>query len=299
MKRLTLIAGILAVSATALSAQNYYLLEPHASWNSGHWELVNNEFGWYTSATTKSNANRLVTFDPSGNYHNNGRVLFTQSTADTFDGASLTLSGGRLELRASDTTSVSYFSTINNVIVGSAGSAIGTGNFDNTQGSGINITNLTLNGNLLLEPAGSRQVRVNITNLTGAGDLTTGFNATSRGVVSVANAAGYTGNIVASIGRLDFNSSFSSAGGLVLNSGSELVLDQNLSFTSVTIGSTVLAEGTYTFAQLNSAYDAYFVNGGSGSITVSAIPEPSTFAALAGVVALGAVGLRRRRLVRA
>ncbi|MET0261457.1 MAG: PEP-CTERM sorting domain-containing protein, partial [Rariglobus sp.] len=38
--------------------------------------------------------------------------------------------------------------------------------------------------------------------------------------------------------------------------------------------------------------------GTDGLLTVSAIPEPSTYAALAGVIMLGSAALRRRRITR-
>ena len=45
----------------------------------------------------------------------------------------------------------------------------------------------------------------------------------------------------------------------------------------------------------SSASWSYAFDNGSGDLTISAIPEPSAFAALAGLVGLGLVGCRRRR----
>jgi hypothetical protein len=72
-------------------------------------------------------------------------------------------------------------------------------------------------------------------------------------------------------------------------------LDQDVTFASVSIGGTTLANGTYSFATLNSDFNAFFTDGGSGSITVGAIPEPSTYAALLGLGALGTTLLCKRR----
>jgi hypothetical protein len=74
-------------------------------------------------------------------------------------------------------------------------------------------------------------------------------------------------------------------------------LDQDVTFASVSIGGTTLTNGTYSFATLNSTFDAFFANGGSDSITVGAIPEPSTYAALLGLGALGATILCKRRRI--
>jgi hypothetical protein len=60
------------------------------------------------------------------------------------------------------------------------------------------------------------------------------------------------------------------------------------------ISSTYLAAGTYTAGQLNS-YFSSSVFAGTGSLTIAAIPEPSTHAAIFGALALVAAGISRRR----
>ena len=59
-----------------------------------------------------------------------------------------------------------------------------------------------------------------------------------------------------------------SAGTLTLNQGGVMALHQFCAFASVTIGGTSLANGTYTYAELASAFPAYFLAGGYGAITV-------------------------------
>lgn len=100
-----------------------------------------------------------------------------------------------------------------------------------------------------------------------------------------------TGDIIVGAGMIldidyDRQEFFSS---LALNG--VLTLDQALGFQSATIGGTPLAVGTYDFATLNGLFDAYFTDGGTGSITIAIIPEPSGLALLA----LGGLGLLRRR----
>ena len=68
-----------------------------------------------------------------------------------------------------------------------------------------------------------------------------------------------------------------------------LVLDQDHLFGGLTIGGTTLPAGDYSFEQLNTAFDPYIRDGGTGSITV--VPEPCTLALLAA----GLLALRRRR----
>lgn len=59
-------------------------------------------------------------------------------------------------------------------------------------------------------------------------------------------------------------------------------------------GTITMASNTYDFVGASSGYSGGLVFVGSGN-TISAIPEPSTYALLAGVAALGAVIVRRRQ----
>lgn len=97
---------------------------------------------------------------------------------------------------------------------------------------------------------------------------------------------------------LEFGNNLTLGGALVMSStGADtgtITLDHNVSFASVTLDGTTLANGTYSFSYLNANFDAIFNDGGSGSITVAPVPELR----LACIGLLGSViwlGKRRRR----
>ncbi|MDQ8207516.1 hypothetical protein QEH52_08350 [Coraliomargarita sp. SDUM461003] len=75
-----------------------------------------------------------------------------------------------------------------------------------------------------------------------------------------------------------------------LNLDGIMILDQDHTFGMVQIDGDTLAAGTYSFEDLNSSYDAFFVDGGTGSLTV--VPEPSYFALSLAILAM--VGFSRR-----
>jgi len=130
-----------------------------------------------------------------------------------------------------------------------------------------------------------------------AGTLATGATGTfGAGNVSVAASAALTfGNnaSIADLSTLTFAKT-SSAGSINLNfTGTETV-----GFVFDSVSSTYLNGGTYTATELNSLLASMGGNAvftGTGSLSFSAIPEPATYAALAGALALGVVVIRRRR----
>lgn len=272
------------------SAVNYYLQQNQFSPN--NWSTVNNSNGWYNSP---SGGNQLATFDVTGDYFNNGFSLRTPSTQSTFGGNSLNLSGGSLLLTFHD---ASLDSTVGDLIVAAAGSSISTNNFDNTVGGGLSVTSLTMDGALKLGVNDFRRVRLNINTLLGEGDILVGADSAgsgSRANLSALDASGYLGDVNLNIGRLNFDNDFTSAGGFNIASGTTLVLDQNLTFSALSIQGNSFSEGVYSFSTLNSMYDAIFVDGGTGSITVSSVPEPTTTALAIGVSCLVLAVYRRRR----
>ena len=136
----------------------------------------------------------------------------------------------------------------------------------------------------------------------------TGNTGTANPVLTVSfsgDLSGFTGTLDLGGGSfgtnrvavLDFNQDyFLPATSLSMGaSGTDdiLNLDQDVTFESFTFGVTGLGAGTYDAATLNSLFGNGSQFTGLGSLTV--IPEPSSAVALFGVLALGAVAIRRHR----
>jgi fibronectin-binding autotransporter adhesin len=161
---------------------------------------------------------------------------------------------------------------------------------------------------------GSSNASVNIGNASGSGDsfLRAGGNA-AIGTFTTTGATTLNSDAVFAV---DFNSSLASFDKLVTNgltiSGASLSLSDlgsaalagNQTFTiidntgagSIAGTFTGLSEGAVITIGSNNFTISYA--GGTGNdivLTTSAVPEPSTYAALAGLVTLGVATLRRRR----
>jgi hypothetical protein len=122
----------------------------------------------------------------------------------------------------------------------------------------------------------------------------TAVNSLGLGNFTVVGSQTNVGGTVITGATLDFDYDiFNPTKALTLQgTTSKLILDQNLTFGSVSINSTVLGPGIYTFDQLKSQFEFNIVDGGNGTITV--VPEPvSTTLLLVG--GLGLASMRRRR----
>ncbi len=250
----------------------------------------------------------------ANDYVNSGYTLRTTTGSSTFNGNSLTIqSGGQLLLKPN---SANQTYTINNLILDGgtinhgqpsitnayiAGSItlLSDSNFISNASSyrrstitasvsGSSVFNVSLGASDALTIGSSSNAfngewRVNQHN----GETPMGFFATGNG--SLGNADVFIDTGIAFDVDYDINNSTKS---LVMNG--IMTLDQDHTFGIVQIDGDTLAAGTYSFADLNTAYDAFFADGGTGSLTV--VPEPGSFALVSGMLALTWVALGRRRL---
>ena len=128
--------------------------------------------------------------------------------------------------------------------------------------------------------------------LTGSGTI----DVTGNGIVQFASTITTTGfsgsfNVTGStfdVDATDTNGSF----GLSLSDSGVFDMDTNIVLSSLTIGGTNFDVGTYSYNDFSAAQQAFLVDNGG---TIEVIPEPGTYALLAGCLALTSVMLRRRR----
>lgn len=296
--------ALLPLLAFPVHAQTTYYYKPDNT-TTGNWSASN---AWNTNAAGTGTNHTLSTAN-SNIYNTNAKAMRTTGT--TFAGGSLILSGHSTDagganyslmltspgMTIANLSTQAYDSSNNFVLIRAtlnSATALSSTNF--AVGTETRFHFQTTN---------FRSLNFTLTTLTGSGDMHmgktgAGTDGASTIALSATNASAYTGDIIVYNGTsMDFNSTFTSGGGLSLLSGAVLTLDQSLSFTSLSIGGSSLSAGTYSFATLNGLYDAYFANGGTGSITVTAVPEPSAAAALLGVAALAAFTVRRRLAARA
>lgn len=230
------------------------------------------------------------------------RVLrTTANNASTFSPKLTMLAGGTLNVRGPGTVTELHMN----------GGAIANGqNSSNISLAGtiyidaattVTVNNSTYANNMAISAAliGNNTITVKTTvagaalTLSGNSTQFTGdwnITALSKVVASGTSSLG-SGNIsVASGATLDLNYALDNSSSSLTLDGI-LVLDQNLTFGHVTIAGQSLAGGMYTYADLKDLFSANIADGGSGSITVAAVPEPAAF----GLLSVGLMGLLIRR----
>jgi hypothetical protein len=142
--------------------------------------------------------------------------------------------------------------------------------------------------------------------LTGSSTLHLGAAAQDGKIAFTGNLAGFSGTI--DIGNSSFSPtrnltvSFNNAdlSGATLKMGfytsvDILELSGSVSMSALDFNGTTLSDGTYSVADLNARLGNGSQFTGLGSLTIGAIPEPSTYAALVGLAGLTAAGMGRRR----
>ncbi len=214
-------------------------------------------------------------------------LAMSGGTVSTGTGGNLTIKvGGAHSITFSGATGLNHAGSITNSGAGSSSAIISNVIGSNVTGVAQNssTSSMTFGGANLYSGPTTVSLGTLATNATGT------FGSSS---VTVASGAILTLGNSASFGDLSTLtfSSTSAANSINLNFAGVDTL--GAVYDSVT--ATYLAAGTYTASELNSAL-ASSVFAGTGSFTVSAIPEPSTYAVIFGGMALaGGVWRSRKR----
>jgi hypothetical protein len=131
-----------------------------------------------------------------------------------------------------------------------------------------------------------------------------GSTAPTKTIVFSGDISAFTGTISLGGGEtaatLRFDQGYTNTSlAFVMGTGSTadlLNLNNNLTFGSFSFGVTALSPGTYSATDLNALFGtgSQFLDNG-GSLTIAAVPEPSTVAMFAAVIGLAVAGFGRRR----
>jgi autotransporter-associated beta strand protein len=276
---------------------------------------------------TKTGAGTLTT---NGTSHNNliawdiqaGTVVFANTSGYGAD-RGVTLNGGTLKLSGSNSDLVNNGQafTVNSGVFDLNGKSEAVASVGGTGGfirNGLVSTTSTLyvgggsggsgdgsyagivengSGTLAVTKEGS-----GVQTFTGANTFTGGATVSAGTLATGATGTFGAGNVnVVASAVLTFGNNTSIIDTATLTFASTSTI--NLNFTGAeTVGSvfnsvtsTALAAGTYDAAGLNAYFGGISAFTGTGSITVSAVPEPATYAAMAGLGVLGLAAFRRRR----
>lgn len=276
---------LVAVTPHSAHAASYYLQA-----NQGSPNTWNNTSLWFDApsggSTLASGPNTFVAQDLFANGFN----IRTSDTAAnlTLGDATTTLTfNAKFTTRASFTEGETAF--VNTITTTGTSAHIAAGN-----GSGsIGATNFNVDGTTILSGDGTagRTMRLTAVNLAGAGNFE--FSV-SFAQFNVTNGSGYTGNFTWQGGSttvLEFLADATFGGSAIVPTGGSINLHQDITLAGLTLNGTPLDSGTYSYATLNATYDAFFTDGGSGSITIPAVPEPASL----GMIGLGGLLMLKRR----
>ncbi|MFH1500106.1 MAG: glycoside hydrolase family 5 protein [Verrucomicrobiota bacterium] len=119
-----------------------------------------------------------------------------------------------------------------------------------------------------LKATAGRTLNVSVGKLSGGGETRLHGGGTVR--LDVTDAEHYLGVIRVSSGAVDFENDIFTSGLLVIETGATVVLDQAVSFASLTVAGTEYPIGNYTLADLQAAHPGVFSGTTGGSIAVRA-----------------------------
>jgi hypothetical protein len=197
----------------------------------------------------------------------------------TFSGGSLTIvSGTRLITKGGNGATT----IVSNLILDGGTIQHADGNRTHILEGGLNIA-----APAKIRLAGADRIFELNSLLTGSSDLT--LEGPGRVVLGDAVST-FSGTFIGISDILaDFDQSYS-ASSLDLSSGSQIRIDSNLIFQSVTFGGTPLAPNTYLVSDLNSTFGS-FIDDSSSGLTLTVVPQPTSLAMLG----VGAMALLARR----
>lgn len=303
----TLVAAAFVLMTGAAQATLVVNLQPSADWltatNAGStvWTTVTGDYDNDNGGTpddVRTGVNALTLYSPAGASGFTGsqssRFYYTASVT-TYNSltagndASTVLSNNQINKTASSYDVISFGSsaaTINAAtfaVIWKKEDFLGTGNL---AGNSVNLTSNTALSFLARTPNASSfsyQWLVQIGGVFYVSQEKAFINGTTNGSndndgTTTITSSGLTTTLWASVDLAGPDGILSSVGGTYTTLDLEDIQAVGVYFTSTTAGSKRV-----------------FLSGFSADATISAVPEPSSFAVLAGFFALGMAGLRRRR----
>lgn len=307
------------------------VLDRYASTNSGavHLMGIQNSGGTLTINGAVSGA--ATGGQASGAYVDPTRLQFRNTTATANTNITNVISNGTLTTgglsvyTATDSIGIVRLSG-DNTYSGSTVHQKGTLLINNTSGSGTGTgavsvaSTAVFGGTGFVKPTGTNGITFASGAIVAPGDLTSAGSAIAAGKTLTFDLGSTTGTANFSSGStISINLNAAAAlpadvsehlAFIGLTTGvSQVTFNNNIVNFSVTGG--LLADGTYTLASFSAdnaytgqwtlgtgleAYNAQLIQtANSIQLSISSVPEPSTYAAFAGLVAIGAVIVRQRR----
>ena len=207
---------------------------------------------------------------PADDFDMDGKVLRGATNASpSFAGGSLISNGGPILFKHTGMATITNFAEVEGALL-----INGVGG---TQG--VHLVNFTANTWTQFQSDPDRGLDFQIEGWTGAGALRTGNKSSATGYygMTVTDALGFSGEFRSTFGTTEWNNDadISSATYWINSAGHpKVVLNHDIRVGTLLIGTTPYTMGVYSFAVLNAAHDAEFVDGGTGSITVGMGPAP-------------------------